>query len=62
MMEPVLEPFGELLRTVKFGEPQIPFVSNVTARWITPEEAESPEYWVGPRAPDGAVRRRNRGS
>jgi acyl transferase domain-containing protein len=47
MMDPVLEPFAELLRSVKFGEPQIPFVSNVTARWITPQEAVSPEYWAG---------------
>ncbi len=31
MMEPVLAPFTELLRKIKFGEPQIPYVSNVTA-------------------------------
>ena len=38
MMEPVLAPFTELLRKVKFGEPTIPYVSNVTARWITPQK------------------------
>jgi amino acid adenylation domain-containing protein len=47
MMEPVLVPFTELLRKIKFGEPQIPYVSNVTARWITAAEAKSPEYWAG---------------
>jgi amino acid adenylation domain-containing protein len=47
MMEPVLAPFAELLRKIKFGEPQIPYVSNVTAKWITPAEAKSPEYWAG---------------
>lgn len=47
MMEPVLAPFTELLRKVKFGEPQIPYVSNVTAKWITAAEAKSPEYWAG---------------
>ncbi len=47
MMEPVLAPFTELLRKVKFGEPRIPYVSNVTARWVTAEEAQSPEYWAG---------------
>ncbi len=47
MMDPVLEPFGELLRRVQFGKAAIPFVSNVTAHWITPEEAGSPDYWVG---------------
>ena len=47
MMDPVLDPFQQLLRRAAFGEPQIPFVSNVTARWITPAEAKAPEYWAG---------------
>jgi amino acid adenylation domain-containing protein len=47
MMEPVLAPFTELLRKVKLGEPQIPYVSNVTAKWINAAEAASPEYWAG---------------
>jgi len=47
MMEPVLAPFTELLRRVKLHAPQTPFVSNVTARWITAEEAKTPEYWAG---------------
>jgi amino acid adenylation domain-containing protein len=47
MMEPVLAPFTEMLRQVKIGEPSIPYVSNVTARWITPVEATAPEYWAG---------------
>jgi amino acid adenylation domain-containing protein len=46
MMEPVLGPFTELLRQVSLGEPRIPYVSNVTARWITPAEARQPEYWA----------------
>jgi amino acid adenylation domain-containing protein len=47
MMEPVLAPFTELLRQVRFNEPQIPYVSNVTARWITGAEAQTAEYWAG---------------
>ena len=47
MMEPALAPFADLLRQVKFADPQIPFVSNVTARWVTPEQAKSVEYWAG---------------
>ena len=47
MMEPVLAPFTELLRQTTFGEPQIPYVSNVTARWITAPEAKSADYWAG---------------
>ena len=45
MMDPVLAPFTELLQQVNFGEPQIPYVSNVTAQWVTPAEANSP-YWA----------------
>ena len=47
MMDPVLPPFTDLLRQVKLNNPEIPYVSNVTARWITPEEATAPEYWAG---------------
>jgi len=47
MMEPVLAPFTELLRQVKLNKPQIPYVSNVTARWITAAEAQKTEYWAG---------------
>lgn len=47
MMEPVLAPFRELLDKVTLGRPQIPYVSNVTARWITAEDATSPAYWAG---------------
>jgi amino acid adenylation domain-containing protein len=47
MMEPVLAPFTTLLRKIKFREPQIRYVSNVTAKWITAAEAQSPEYWAG---------------
>ena len=41
------EPFTELLRRTKLNEAQIPYVSNVTARWISADEARSPEYWAG---------------
>jgi acyl transferase domain-containing protein len=46
MMEPVLAPFTELLHEVTLGEPKIPYISNVTARWITVAEARSAEYWA----------------
>jgi amino acid adenylation domain-containing protein len=47
MMDPVLEPFGALLKKVPLREPQIPYVSNVTANWITAKEATNPGYWAG---------------
>ncbi len=46
MMEPALEPYLEQLRRVRLQAPRIPFVSNVTGRWITAEEATDPGYWV----------------
>lgn len=45
MMEPILPPFLEQLEKIRFHPPQIPFVSNLTGTWITPEEAMSPGYW-----------------
>ncbi len=46
MLEPVLEQFRELCRTIRFQTPETPFISNVTGTWITAEEATSPDYWV----------------
>ena len=45
-MEPVLRPFKELLKTIVFHSPQIPFISTVTGTWITSEQATSPDYWT----------------
>jgi iturin family lipopeptide synthetase A len=47
MMDPVIAPFTARLRAVRLREPKIPYVSNVTARWITVAEATSPDYWAG---------------
>jgi amino acid adenylation domain-containing protein len=47
MMDPVLAPFTEVVGRIKLNAPSIPYVSNVTARWITAEEAKSPAYWAG---------------
>lgn len=44
-MGPAAGRLVELLKTVELSEPRIPYISNVTARWITAEEATSPEYW-----------------
>ena len=47
MMDPVLAPFTELLRKVHFRAPQIPYVSNVTAKWVSDKDATDPNYWAG---------------
>ncbi|MDB4973837.1 MAG: polyketide/non-ribosomal peptide synthetase [Myxococcaceae bacterium] len=46
MLEPILGEFRALCRTIKWQPPKLPFVSNLTGRWISPAEATDPEYWV----------------
>lgn len=46
MMEPVVERFINRIRNVTRNVPEIPFISNLTGTWITPEEATSPDYWT----------------
>ncbi len=47
MLEPILQDFGDYLRSITLNAPQIPFPSNRSGTWITTEEATDPEYWVG---------------
>jgi amino acid adenylation domain-containing protein len=47
MMDPVLAPFTEVLQRTPFEAPQIPYVSNVTGRWVSDAEATDPHYWAG---------------
>jgi phthiocerol/phenolphthiocerol synthesis type-I polyketide synthase E len=47
MMDPILAPFAEQVKQVGPKPPRIPFLSNVTGTWITPEEATDPGYWAG---------------
>ena len=46
MMEPILEPFIELVKTITLNTPETPYISNVTGTWITPADAMSPAYWA----------------
>lgn len=46
MMDPILPEFADRVRSIRLKEPEIPFISNVSGTWITPEEATDPEYWV----------------
>ena len=47
MMDPVLTPFGEIMRAVKLVPPRLPILSTVSASWLTPEQATDPDYWTG---------------
>jgi len=46
MMDPILQPFTERVKQVRRHHPQIPFLSNVSGTWITPNEALDPSYWT----------------
>ena len=42
MMDAVVDPFAAQVKSVTLRAPQIPFVSNVTGKWITAAQARSP--------------------
>src|SRR6187551_2227745 len=46
LMEPMLEAFAEVAKSLSFSEPQIPIVSNLTGEQLTNEQATDPAYWV----------------
>ncbi|MFB0846522.1 hybrid non-ribosomal peptide synthetase/type I polyketide synthase [Paenibacillus oleatilyticus] len=46
MMDGILEDFLERVAQIDLKPPQIPFISNISGRWITDEEATNPKYWV----------------
>jgi acyl transferase domain-containing protein len=47
MMDAALEPFVKAFDGVQLAQPSIPYISNVTGTWITPEQATSPDYYAG---------------
>jgi acyl transferase domain-containing protein len=46
MMDAALAPFAAEVRRVKLQPPQLPYVSNVTGRWINASEATDADYWA----------------
>jgi amino acid adenylation domain-containing protein len=47
MMDPVVQPFTEVVKKIKLNTPQIPIVSTVTTQWLTEKESCDPLYWSG---------------
>ena len=45
MMDPIIDSFVSEVKHVRPRAPRIPFISNVTGTWITPEQACDPKYW-----------------
>ncbi|MFM8332067.1 MAG: type I polyketide synthase, partial [Candidatus Methylumidiphilus sp.] len=46
MLEPMQAEFSAVLAKVKLQAPTLPFVSNLTGDWISPEQATDPAYWA----------------
>ena len=46
MLEPILQRFGDYLRSIKLSPPTVPIVSNRTGLELSDEQAIDPEYWV----------------
>ncbi|CAM2064444.1 Amino acid adenylation domain-containing protein [Sulfidibacter corallicola] len=46
MMDPMLDAFTDLVRTLDLHPPLTPFVSNLSGTWITDEQATDPAYWA----------------
>ena len=45
-MEPFVVAYREVLTTISFNSPQIPYISCVTGDWIRPEQACDPEHYL----------------
>lgn len=46
MLDPILNEFYTEVNKIKMNPPVIPFMSNVSGRWISSPEAMDPAYWV----------------
>ncbi|MGP4001128.1 beta-ketoacyl synthase N-terminal-like domain-containing protein [Streptomyces sp. 8N706] len=46
LMDPMLEEFRAVVRTLSYAAPAVPLVSTVTGRPLTGEDAHDPDHWV----------------
>lgn len=46
LMDSALERFEQALGHITLNRPQVPYISSMTGRWITAEEAVDYRYWV----------------
>ncbi|MCG8550725.1 MAG: acyltransferase domain-containing protein [Desulfobacterales bacterium] len=45
LMEPMIEAFRDVAETVRYGSPQIPYISNITGDLVENDEVCFPDYW-----------------
>jgi acyl transferase domain-containing protein/thioesterase domain-containing protein len=46
IMDTISKEFETRVGRLTLNKPQIPFISNVTGKWINPEDAVNPRYWA----------------
>jgi amino acid adenylation domain-containing protein len=46
LVEPLMDPLARAASSMKLGRPQIPYLSNVTGKWMSDEDALDPGYWA----------------
>jgi acyl transferase domain-containing protein/thioesterase domain-containing protein len=46
LLDPMLDELTEVIGAVTLHPPKIPYTSNLTGTWVTPEQATSPKYWA----------------
>lgn len=46
LLDPVLNEFGSCVRGVELRAPEIPWISDMHGRMVSPDEARDPQYWV----------------
>lgn len=46
MLDPILDAFGDYLRSITLNAPQIPIYSNRSGEILTDAQASDPQYWV----------------
>jgi acyl transferase domain-containing protein/thioesterase domain-containing protein len=46
LLDPMLDELTDAVAAVTLRPPQIPYTSNLTGTWVTPEQATSPQYWA----------------
>ena len=46
LMEPILEEFQNSIKDIKFKQPEVPLVSNITGKFISQDEIQDAEYWT----------------
>src|SRR5205823_5645116 len=45
-MDAALAPMQQALRQVRLQPPRVPCLSNVSGRWLSADDAQSPDYWA----------------